>query len=1261
MRDFLRYLQLTGKILLREDIWFFLIPLILLFFTGAWTLTVGDRSHWNPSLGIGQAEVLGPLLAACLCAGLLDPEKRRGAGEIIFNKPFPPALLLGVRFALMLIVTLLLLLLLLLVYQACYGNAEIIRALGYALPNCLFIGMVALTAAQFGRNAVAGYVAPLLFWLWDSTAGILYNPLFTLPLGSMAASQPHDTLLATALPWSKLALVLTALLLFGINIRWLARGGREGVSGRGPLLLRRLKTPVTALLLFGAYFYTGMLVNLGLIQRSDGERLDAGIETPDRFYQGGALIGLNEEYRNRLGIYGPAPLPSLLGRGLASFLKGLGVGLDPSQPGYRMERRRALERAIRSEGINPCRDNARLELAALEAKSAAFNSDWNALISVPIPLEEESDWVTVGLVDADRWWVTRRPSGPDPERADRLLSDVLKSHPSPGVATEALRLRASLADLRWDFRAGAMTLHELVETYPGSFLAAQTLGSVAHTMERKGQAEEALSLYQRILSQQPAQRRGSLVVGLALLQARSGNMAEARRTLQQAIAEADGDEAPGENRPSAGSDMRRFLEDALKNLDKSAVVPPPSSSTLYGGSRFSAHTRVVAEGKPLSGVMVALIPLTLAGQALPRIASRGWEEARASGSFPAEMPHISQMDGGGEAWSTDQMARLLKDQPEMFARSDDQGVVRWSSLPPGTYAVFLRMGSWQLPEGGRYLAPIPMEGPITIAVPETVIPDLRFVTALHITPTVTETGTPALHWNAVPGAVSYYAALRIDNAAQRLPMLATEAGNGAARVDPDVVWWREGIKGTSVELTPERFVGPAQESRSNGLRGGVRYNWCVEARDAAGKILRTSESRTAPVSVVAQEWTALQPTGATTQNRSGNRSSGLLTGQRMGGDAAEPNGYNSPFLMSLLVERDKVVPPVPASRRLAVAAPAATNGQGLPPRAPLFLAAPPVISRQQGAPPDRALMLSHGLPIPAQPGGSFAPGASGPPFGNAALPTGAMPATPGHIPPMLPGNPGAARSGPMVVVPPKGMPPMPLSGRPFPADSLPIPMGGRLPVPSAASDQRIVLQKFSDESLIAWVADPASAGEGGANRAEGLLYREAVTLTHREAPLALPPHTRRASLEIAEGKADAELVLRNMAGKEIRLALKAADSPSNRLEALLPEGGWALVALHLSPRNGAAIRLIALSVEVPIAPGLFTLVRSQGDTFLLELHNLGSTVEPITITTSETKPDAAYAEIDLAPQGKAVVRLPAAIFAEPLWVRWRGGSQLVAK
>lgn len=223
MRDRLRYIALSARVLLREDAWVFIIPALILIITGAWTHYFVEPGGWDPSTGLLQAEMLGPLLAAFLCAGLLTPEQRRGASEVVFTKPHSPAVLLGTRLVLAMVAVLALILGLLLSYQLRHGNALVGKAMLFSVPPCLFIGMVAVTAGQFGRSAVTGFAVPLAFWFWDSTLGMLVNPLFILQTGWLASVDPQGADIPTSLFASKSAMLLTAGVLFWINLRAIRR------------------------------------------------------------------------------------------------------------------------------------------------------------------------------------------------------------------------------------------------------------------------------------------------------------------------------------------------------------------------------------------------------------------------------------------------------------------------------------------------------------------------------------------------------------------------------------------------------------------------------------------------------------------------------------------------------------------------------------------------------------------------------------------------------------------------------------------------------------------------------------------------------------------------------------------------------------------------------------------------------------------------------------------------------------------------------
>ena len=73
---------------------------VTLLIVAIWTLYVQTPTDWRPSISVMEAESLGSLISIFLCAGLLDPEMRHGANEIVFSKPHRVIVLLATRLAL---------------------------------------------------------------------------------------------------------------------------------------------------------------------------------------------------------------------------------------------------------------------------------------------------------------------------------------------------------------------------------------------------------------------------------------------------------------------------------------------------------------------------------------------------------------------------------------------------------------------------------------------------------------------------------------------------------------------------------------------------------------------------------------------------------------------------------------------------------------------------------------------------------------------------------------------------------------------------------------------------------------------------------------------------------------------------------------------------------------------------------------------------------------------------------------------------------
>jgi hypothetical protein len=223
VRDALTYLRLTSRLVIRNDAWVLLIPAALLIIVGAWTSFFTDTANWRPWIALIQAEIFGPFVAAFLFAGLLDAEFKRDAAEIVFSKPHPPVVLLGTRVALALVLSLAAILGLLLFYRWRFTDVPVWSSVFHAIAPCLFIGTVALTSGHFARSAAAGYAIPLTFWLWDTTLGMLYNPLYMLPVAAITEQIADAGPTPFNLWWTKGTMVATAALLFWVNVRRLGR------------------------------------------------------------------------------------------------------------------------------------------------------------------------------------------------------------------------------------------------------------------------------------------------------------------------------------------------------------------------------------------------------------------------------------------------------------------------------------------------------------------------------------------------------------------------------------------------------------------------------------------------------------------------------------------------------------------------------------------------------------------------------------------------------------------------------------------------------------------------------------------------------------------------------------------------------------------------------------------------------------------------------------------------------------------------------
>ena len=456
MRDRIAYLRHSLNILLRNDAWLIVTPFVLLLIVGIWTLYVAVPSDWRPFISVAQAEALGSLISIFLCAGLLDPEMRHGANEIVFSKPHRAVVLLATRLALAMLILSLAMAALLWVYQFRLGDAAIGPSIMLGLPSWLFAGLIALTIAQFTRTPLGGIGVSLLFWVWSSIFAMLYNPMLLLT-GGFAVSTGAERF-GIDLNTNKIALLIASALLFWLCVRRVVRSGGERSAGeaapRG--ILGRFARPVAIAGILVAYFLTGFVAKLGMLSRTAGigaggsPGMFGGRPTPD-----GATVGLNQSYQQSMAVYGPVPISKFVGLGTGDFFHGLGIGVDSQSSTAGSEKRRALSQPAARPG--PWRNRSLLELAGLDLMPAPF--DWRPDSHLP---ENEPAWVTVGLADPERWWITRTYAGPDPEAADRRCSQVIETSTDPEEIAAALQMRSQIANSRWQFGRASGLRKELV-------------------------------------------------------------------------------------------------------------------------------------------------------------------------------------------------------------------------------------------------------------------------------------------------------------------------------------------------------------------------------------------------------------------------------------------------------------------------------------------------------------------------------------------------------------------------------------------------------------------------------------------------------------------------------------------------------------------------------------------------------------------------------------------------------------------------------
>ncbi|MFN3648321.1 MAG: hypothetical protein ACK47B_01970 [Armatimonadota bacterium] len=968
-------------------------------------------------------------------------------------------------------------------------------------------------------------------------------------------------------------------------------------------MLPRLRTFLIGLALVLGYFWTGAAAKL-LLLSSGGGGLPHGSDLRVRPMRGYTVTAANRAMGNLMSVYGPLPMPAAFGAGVAAHLRGVGVGLDAAQPDYDEKRREALERSVAAPGWHPFRSHARLELAALELYPSPIGFSEGL---ADVGRSDRGAWVTVGMVDADRWWIARQATGPNPPRAEELYTAVIAARPGPLLSGEALWMRALAAAERWDFARSEADFRELVIASPQSPLAHLALQQLQATPPGRRSAADLVPLYRHVLRHREGVERARLAPDLAGLLQMTGDQDAARKVLRDALAELDRLQADGKLR-DADLELQRNLGEALQRLETekpAPFFPPPVEAAP--GPRAPVRSRVLANGKPLAGVIAALVPVPDALRGLPVEVQNEAAAPRPAGAPP--IPRDANEAQRAHSWFTQGVASWLRTRPELVTRSGADGALSWPSIPSGAYAVFLRAGTWQLPDGGKALAPVPLSEPVQVAGAEVKLPDLRLVTPPEVRPP--SAADPTLRWTRVPGAAAY----RVSLAARLLdfsPQQVDDTGSGSAAIDPEVAWWRDGIHGASTPLSAEAFVGPAEDPLRSGLAAGWQYTCRVEAFDAGGKLLAQSETLTPRDGFSGWGWRALAGTkkGAAGEPPAAQRFASMA---EIVGGADE---FGSPFLQ--MITREEVQPQPRKPRSIPVMAALKSNGQGLPPRRPLGGLPPPHAMPPPGGP--------GGPMLAGVPPGMVPPGMVAPP--GMPLPGGPPPgATMGPGGPFGPGGPGSPGMTAPVLPGPDGRPPVVAAPPP--------------PAPAPAPEPLTVsLVELSGPDVETWQTADGEPVEP----AEGALPLRG-TLRPSGGAIPLPAGSRRLLARTA-GAGAVIFVLHDRNGQSKRL--KAGDP--------VPPGEWSLAEITAKPRDGALIRLVRAAVEVAPGTGIHLTARRVEGFVVLRLRSLAS--EPLRAELWGGA-EAPLGEVELSPRGSTRLRLPLSLFPqgppERLEARWEGG------
>lgn len=959
-------------------------------------------------------------------------------------------------------------------------------------------------------------------------------------------------------------------------------------------MLQRLKITLIGSGLLAGYLWSGAVTKLWIAARTAGQPAYGVSGVLQRPMRGYPRAGANVPLFRAMVPYGPLSAGMLLGPTTGPFLRGLGLGVDPESPDYDARCRSALEGVAARPGLNPWRNHARLELAHLVARPPSLNQ--RAYLQGTPDIDSPS-WVTLGLIDNERWWVTRQTAGLDPARARELCDAILQDDPDRLVMGDVLQLQASLAGEQWDFAARDALLRDLIESSPSSPHAQPALQELAVRMADQGRVSEAAGLARRLLRQLTPQERVRLVPALVPLLSAAEGASAARALLQSALREAELLARDMGGRRLSMADPRTPLREALQQLP--ARPTPPPVVPPAAGPVFPVRSRLLAGNKALPGVSVALVPMQVMTRHIPHPVAAGLMSPRPSGVFPEPEDKGSRRRGkmGEPAWQLTNLGATLRLSPALVTRSDAEGRLTWSAVPPGLYGVVLRAGTWQLPRGGRELAVTPLTSPIAIQGPGAVVPDLHLHAAVRATPVAGDRLPPGLRWRPVKGASSYRVSL------SALPLSAGGGfdqahGLASPALDPEVVWWREGVRDTSLRLTPEHFTGPADDPQRNGLQARTSYRWCIEARDAAGRTIATTETLAPRATLQFPAWTALRPAahgGGQPVAVAPHAPTSLIRTYYEN----DRQKFSSPFLDYLAPDEEAAVV---ASARPALYPTSVTPGHGLPTRAALATAVSPSPSGIVPGPPASSGSLPPGFrpPFPVgmrpEPGDAFPPGLAGAPPRLPAPPSGAQP-----------GVPRAAMAG-----------------------VTPRPGAGEAPQTVSVTTVSVTLEEFNRAGPTRWQADRELASP---TASAGLAVSEPLVLTARETALPLPAGPGRLSLRLSTLAAEATAVLLDPRGQAVRLRLHP-DPRTRTLAAPFSPGDWKLKALEVRPTAGE-VQLLSLIVSVPAGPGLYARAWQEETIAWIEVTNLGAAPQSVAVSTDG---GASTATLDLAPAGRA--RLP---------------------